>query len=139
MLIPRRLLASDHLAVKVIRFSMVGVSTGIIYALVTTVLVTVWHVAPVAASILGYGTSVPISFLGHRQFTFRSSGGWSSETVRFVTIQALNVALTALVMHGAIAWLDGAYWWGMIAAVVLIPLSNFTLTNLWVFRYQATA
>jgi len=53
-----------------------------------------------------------------------------------VIAQALNIAVTAGSMHAAVAWLDAPYWWGMIAAVILVPAANFAFMNLWVFREQ---
>lgn len=116
---------------------MVGVSSGAIYAAVTALLVSGLGVGPIPASVVGYCASVPMSFLGHKRFSFRSQGHWTAEAVRFVATQALNIAVTAGSMAGATLWLGGAYWWGMIAAVVLVPIANFLFMNLWVFREQA--
>lgn len=112
-------------------------ASGCVYAGVTALLVGLFHVAPVPASIGGYCASVPLGFVGHRRFSFRSQGGWRAEAARFVVTQAANIAVTALAMHAAVAWLGGSYLWGMAFAVVLVPLSNFTCLNLWVFRDQA--
>lgn len=133
------LLTSGHLFAKAIRFGVVGVSSGLIYAAVTAFLVAIAGVAPVAASVAGYCASVPMSFLGHRRFSFRSNGRWTGEAARFVLAQALNIAVTVGAMHGATVWFAAAYWWGMIAAVILVPIANFVFMNLWVFRDQTGA
>ena len=130
------LLTSGHLLAKAIRFGAVGVLSGTIYALVTAALVSGLGVAPVPASIAGYCASVPMSFLGHRRFSFRSHGRWTAEALRFVAAQALNIAVTALSMHGTVHWFGGAWYWGMAAAVILVPIANFAFMNLWVFRDQ---
>lgn len=124
------------MSAKLIRFVCIGVLSGAIYALVTAALVSRLGVAPVPASIAGYCASVPASFLGHRNISFRSRGRWTSEAVRFVLMQAANIAVTALSMHGSVEWAGAPYWWGMIIAVVLIPIANFILMNVWVFRDQ---
>jgi putative flippase GtrA len=132
-----RLLASDHIVAKALRFGVVGVLSGAIYALVTTALVAQLGVAPVVASIAGYCASVPMSFLGHRQFSFRSNGHWTMEAVRFVLTQAINIAVTAGAMVAATEWLEAPYYWGMAGAVILVPIANFAAMNLWVFRDQS--
>lgn len=119
------------------RFGVVGVSSGAIYAAVTALLVSGAGIGPVLASVAGYCASVPMSFLGHKRFSFRSHGHWTAEAVRFVAAQALNISVTAASMWAATAWLGGAYWWGMAAAVILVPIANFAFMNLWVFRDQA--
>lgn len=131
-----RLLHSGHIAAKALRFGSVGVLSGAIYAAVTAALVHL-GVQPVVASVAGYCASVPANFLGHRNFSFRSEGHWTSEAVRFVITQAINIAVTAGSMQAATAWFGLPYWWGMIAAVVLVPVANFAAMNLWVFRDQA--
>jgi len=131
------LATSGSLVAKAFRFVLVGVLSGTIYASVTAALVAGMDVAPVAASIVGYCVSVPASFLGHRQFSFRSNGRWSSDAVRFVVAQALNISVTAGAMYAATDYFRLHYYWGMVAAVILVPIANFIFMNIWVFRYQA--
>jgi putative flippase GtrA len=133
----RALLTSGHILAKLARFGVVGVLSGAIYALVTAALVSLLGVPPVAASVAGYCASVPMSFLGHRQFSFRSNGHWTAEAARFVVTQSLNIAVTAGAMAAATEWLGLPYYWGMAGAVLLVPIANFAAMNLWVFRNQA--
>jgi putative flippase GtrA len=127
------LLTSEHIVARLIRFGCVGVSSGLVYGAVTALLVSGFHAAPTPASIAGYCVSVPVSFLGHRGFSFRSHGRWTSEALRFVVTQALNLAVTVLAMRGAVAMLHVSYLWGIAATVVLVPIANFLLMNFWVF------
>lgn len=127
------LLESGHLLAKAARFGSVGVLSGAIYASVTAALVHA-GAEPVIASVAGYCASVPASFLGHRRFSFRSDGHWTAEALRFVFVQAVNIAVTAGSMQAATAWFGAPYWWGMVAAVILVPVANFAAMNLWVFR-----
>lgn len=136
MSLSRFLLTSGHVGAKTARFAGVGVLSGLIYIAVTTVCIVGFGLPAVTASIVGYCLSVPASFLGHRQFSFRARGRWTLEAIRFVMTQALNIAVTALAMHAAVHWLGLSYWWGMAGAVTLVPLANFAAMNLWVFREQ---
>ncbi|HWN71887.1 MAG TPA: GtrA family protein [Haliangium sp.] len=131
------LLTSGHIAAKALRFAAVGLLSGAIYAIVTSVLVARLGWAPVPASVVGYCVSVPASFLGHRRFSFRSDGHWTAEAVRFVLAQAVNMTVTAGSMHAALRWLGSNYVWGMFAALILVPIANFLFMNLWVFTDQA--
>jgi len=132
----RRLAGSGHILAKALRFGAIGVASGTVYALVTWLLVAGFAVPPVPASIAGYCASVPMSFLGHRQFSFRSNGHWTGEAVRFGLSQAVNIAVTAGSMAAAVRLSHGDWWWGMVAAVILVPIANFAVMNLWVFRDQ---
>ena len=143
----RWLLTSGDLLAKLVRFGFIGGLSGTIWltlSLLTldnlgvniTALVAGLGIDPVPASVAGYCASVPASFLGHRRFSFRSNGHWTWEAVRFVVAQALNIAVTAGSMHAAVHWFGSAWWWGMVAAVILVPIANFVFMNLWVFRNQ---
>lgn len=131
------LIESDGLVLRASRFALVGVANGLVYAGVTACLVRVLGVAPTPASVAGYCASVPLGFVGHRRFSFRSHGDWVNEATRFVVIQAMNIAITASTMHGVTAWLGISYIWGIVGAVVLVPLANFACLHLWVFRRRA--
>jgi putative flippase GtrA len=127
------LFSSGHLLAKAIRWAFVGVFSGAIYALVTAGLVSGLGAAPVPASIVGYCVSVPASFVGHRRFSFRSNGRWTTEAIHFVLVQAVNIAVTAGSMYAALHYFGSQYGWGMIAAVIFVPIANFLFMNLWIF------
>jgi len=131
-----RLLTSGHLLAKAIRFGSIGVLSGIVYAVVTAALVSGMGTTPIPASVVGYCAAIPLNFLGHRQFSFRSYGRWSAEALRFILAHLLNLSVTAGCMYAATAWLGEAYYWGMAGAVILVPIANFIFMNLWVFRHQ---
>jgi putative flippase GtrA len=131
-MLPARLLESGHVLARLVRFGMVGVASGLVYAAVTTVLVSRLGAGPVHASLMGYVLSVPVSFLGHRGFSFRSRGHLTTEARRFLFSQALNLTVAALVMDRVKA-LHISYLWGIVATIVLIPIANFLLMHFWVF------
>ena len=135
--LPGWLWRDGHIAARIARFGGVGVLSSAVYALVTSLLVVRLHVQPVPAAIAGYCLSVPVSFLGHRGVSFRSSGDWTREALRFAFTQAINIAVTAAAMDGAVRWLHVSWAWGMVGAVVLVPLANFVAMNFWVFRSHA--
>ena len=132
--LPGWLWRSGHIVPRIARFGGVGVLASAVYAMVTALLVTRLQVQPVPAAIAGYCVSVPVSFLGHRGFSFRSQGHWTGEALRFAVTQAINIAVTAAAMDAAVRWLHVSWAWGMVGAVVLVPLANFLAMNFWVFR-----
>jgi putative flippase GtrA len=131
------LLTSPHVLAKLIRFGVIGVCSGAIYALVMIVLVSGLGAAPVPASIAGYCASVPLNFVGHRRFSFRSNGHWTGEAVRFVLAQAVNIAVIAASTHLVVNVWHLSYGWGMLGAVIVVPIANFLFMNLWVFAQKA--
>jgi putative flippase GtrA len=140
----RAALTGPHIAARLARFGCVGLAAGSVYASVTALGVARLGRAPAAAAMLGYLVSAPVSFAGHRGFSFRSLGRWSDEARRFAVGQALNIAVTLAAMRATTAGLGLSYLWGIAATLVLVPLANFALMNFWVFaphgaRPDATA
>ena len=129
--------SSPRLLAKAIRFSFVGFLSGVVFSLTTALLVSGLGVEAIVSSILGYCISVPVSFLGHRQFSFHSKGNWIADTIRFAFVQMCNIALTAGAMYVTVEQFRSQYYWGIMAAIALIPIVNFGVANLWVFRNQA--
>lgn len=127
---------SPALLAKAIRFTMIGLLSGVTFALTTAALVAGWGVDPVAASVVGYCVSVPTNFVGHRQFSFRSRGRWTAEAIRFLLVQLFNIALTIGTMRCVVQYFHAGYEWGMLATVIVVPVANFVFANLWVFRKQ---
>lgn len=129
----QRLRTSDDVVARGLRFACVGSASGAIFAAVTALLIRGFKVDPVLASVAGYCAAVPTSFLGHRGFSFRSKEHLTGDAARFTVAQTLNIAVTAGVMRVAIETVRISYIWGMIGAVVLVPMANFVLMHLWVF------
>ena len=125
------LLSSSEWPAKAIRFIVVGVLSGTIYAGVTALLVSFAGMAAVVASLIGYCVSVPTSFLGHRRFSFRSNGHLTTEAIRFAVMQAINLTVTAGAMQAAVGILRVPYYWGMVATVILLPIANFATSARW--------
>ena len=107
-------------------FGAVGAFNTVAFFLIANVLSR--FVDDSVAAYVSYGILIPVSFLGHRQLTFRSQGLISKEGVRFCISQGLNLALIWIATHTLSGWLAFA----MIS--VLIPILNFLVFQIWVFR-----
>lgn len=119
---------------KGLRFGLVGVGSGLIFAAVTAVLVSGAGFGGKLASGCAYIASLPLNFVGHRNFSFRSEGAWLGDAARFCAVHAVNLAVTMGAMAGAIDGFGLHYAFGIFGAVVLVPVTNFLLMNIWVFK-----
>jgi putative flippase GtrA len=90
-----------------------------------------------AASLVGYGASVSISYLGNSVFTFRRPALHAPRFAKFATISltglALNLSLVFVCTH-TLAW---PLWQAMIPVVLIVPPSTFVMSKLWAFRVAA--
>ena len=118
---------------KVLRFPLVGAMSSGIYALGTALCIAQWHMAHELASLSGYLMALPFSFFGHRNFTFGANGRISAELLRFCGVHAIGIALSWTCMT-VVDRLHLHYAFGIVGAVVLVPVVSFLILDRWVFR-----
>lgn len=129
----RKQSSSDQLVSKALRFGLVGALSSAIFSIVTAACVRLWGIDPKLASIAGYLASMPVNFVCNRRFSFRSEGTLTRDLSRFIGLHAGNIVLTSLSMGAIVDILGLHYLFGVVAAVVLVPLVNFFALNWWVF------
>lgn len=121
---------------KLVRFALIGALTGCTYALTTLSLYRGLGIPMLWASIMGYLAILPFSFLGHKKFTFRSNGKYSREFFRFAISFLFGLSVTiVIVMIVEKNHFNDLY--AIILPILIVPISNFILSNLWVFRNQS--
>jgi len=124
--------SAPHLTARAMRYSLVGFANGLVFAGTAMLAVSLLDISPIVASGFGYICSVPLSFVGHRNFTFRSENAWRDEATRFLLVHSCSLAASVLIMS-AVTGMDLPYYVGLLGAVVLIPGVNFLVSNFWVF------
>ena len=77
---------------------------------------------------------MPINFFGNRIFSFQFRGRVGPNAIRFIALHAVGMAVTALAMQASTHVFDLHYAFGIVGAVVCVPLVNFVLMNIWVSR-----
>lgn len=126
--------AVETFVAKLLRFGLVGVMNGAVYALVTLAAVHGLVVAATTASLIGYLAVLPLAFLAHRRFTFRVAGVQARrEWWRFAASYALGLAVSVAAMHIAAVWLGWPPLAGIAMAIALVPAVTFVLLERWVF------
>ena len=121
------------MAGKVVRFGVVGVLSCVIYVAVAGMLVHLDLCGPTMAGIIGYVAAIPANFIGNRRFSFRSETSLASDLPRYLLLHTANSLLAAATMALTIDGLRLHYRAGLVATVVVIPVTSFIAMNLWVF------
>ncbi len=134
-----RLCRNPARLLKLARFGFVGLSNGVIYAVMVVLLVSTTTLTPRLAGAVAYLAVVPWAFLAHRRFVFQSSGSPLAEFGRFIAAQLTNGALSVATMSLVANTLGLWYGLGILAAVILVPLVNFLVLDRWVFYYQKSS
>ncbi|WP_189434603.1 MULTISPECIES: GtrA family protein [unclassified Mesorhizobium] len=116
---------------QILTFTAVGLFNTVAYFALANALLFLGSGETIAAY-TAYAALLPVSFMGHRRFTFLSEGRLDTEWIKFCVVQITNIVIIAVVTY-----LSGAGYftgWLTFAIIsVLIPVLNFITFQLWVF------
>ena len=122
-------------AALVARFGMVGLVVSMIYSALVVILVeSSAPVGPVAASVIAFALVVPLSYFGHRRFTFRSAQDDWGQRLRFALTVIASFLLATGGMHLIVNGLGWSYLYGIAWTWLIVPVVNLALNLLIVFR-----
>jgi putative flippase GtrA len=122
---------------RALRYILVGGSLTLAYTAATALLIQTGLCAnrTLASALVSVGL-IPFSYLAHRRWTYPDSSAATSgvrEVVRFLQVYVFtllaNVGLMALSGE-----LGLPYWVALVTGWVLIPVMNFILNGVLVFR-----
>jgi putative flippase GtrA len=117
------------------RFGAVGLAVSVVYsALVVFLVESPIDISPVLASVIAFAVVVPISYLGHRRFSFRLEHDDWNQRLRFVLNVSLSFLLAAGGMHLIVNGLGWSYFFGIAWTWLIVPLINLILNIVLVFR-----
>jgi putative flippase GtrA len=124
---------------KIVRYALFGSAVSIGYTLSVVVFVELlgWR-NPEFASALSFVIWTPISYIGHRDFTFLFTGHHARSAVKFAAAFIARLAASAYTVHIA-TMLGMHYLTGVIANWVVLPLISYLILDLWVFRRRPPA
>ncbi len=119
---------------RLIRFVVVGGSMALTYSLLTAALIA----GPlsgheIGASALGSLIVIPLSFLAHRRFTYADTVQSRASLRRFGLVALVSLGLNVGDMRLS-QTLNWPYWTALVAGWGIIPLVNFLINTVWVFR-----
>jgi putative flippase GtrA len=90
----------------------------------------------VAASTVGFILTVLISYLLHKNVTYKGRGGGRS-FYKFILVSSSGFILNGTMMFLAVEWGSLPYILAQACVMALIPISNFLLNHFWTFRKKA--
>lgn len=131
-----RLRAHRHapLLGRLLRFAVVGVVVTGSYMLVTYAGIRYLSLTAVISGWYGCAAAIAVSYLGQKYFTFRSDGAHRIELPKFLLTCVIALAVSSVCMWAVDhAGLD--YRLGVLIGAALLPLCNFGVMYLWVFRH----
>lgn len=129
-----RIIQSQALPARVIRFAAVGGVTSAGYVIVVAILVDVANLRSIFAAAATYLLFLPINYMGHRKITWNSNKPKRFEATCFVIAHGFTLFLCVLIMAITTNTLNMPHWIGSMTIVVVAPILNLVMFDLWVFR-----
>lgn len=119
---------------KLFSYGAVGVITSAIYFFCTISLTETFGIAPIVSSGMAYIASFLFSFFANHHFVFRSKEHISKTVVRYVLASVLGFFLTSSIIFLTVEIFKMPYLYGVVAVLIVIPLTNFSLNLRWTFN-----
>ncbi|MFC3068045.1 GtrA family protein [Phenylobacterium soli] len=114
-------------------FLVVGLAATAVHAAASLAARELGHLAPTAATTVGYLCSVGISYLGNARFTFGRPALDGAQFVRFLVVSLIGFAANLGVTHLFAEVLKWPFVAALGVVVVVIPALSFTASKLWAF------
>jgi putative flippase GtrA len=120
---------------RLLRYFLAGVTVSVGYTITVVGLVEWlgWR-NPVAANAASFALWTPVSYLAHREFTFRFDGDYAGSAARFLITFLVKLLASVVVMIAVIDILHAHYLVGVLLNWIVVPLVSYVALDLWVFR-----
>lgn len=121
---------------RLLRYIVVGGGVALVYSTLTSVLMLARLVSdPTLASAIATLLTQPVAFLAHRQVTYADVGHERQQLSRFAVV-AISSLVAGVGIMKTVDLLHGPFWVALVIGWFLIPVINFIVSSLWVFRVR---
>ena len=121
-----------------LKYIVVGLLGAFIHISSIILLVELFAVSPVIATIIGFIPTVIVAYLLNYGWTFKGNNNHHHQAMtRYIIVTLFGLFLNTFVVYITTEILHWWYIYGIITMVIVVTLSNFSLNFLWSFRKQS--
>jgi putative flippase GtrA len=117
---------------RVLRFSLTGVLNTSVHITIASLAIQLLEINHSIANGIAFITATLISYLINTKWSF--SGVLHRKTLFRFAIVSLFGLFLAMALSGLIQHIGLSYWYGILAVVCVMPVSNFLLHHYWTYR-----
>ncbi|QOT09877.1 GtrA family protein [Paenibacillus sp. JNUCC32] len=129
-----RILVEKHPElIKFIQYALVGVIGTLVHTVVLTISVELFKMAPIYSTMLGFIFSLVISYKLNSIWTFSTTVS-IDVFFKYVATCLIGLLVNVLIMFVTVNMLNLYYLYGQLIAIAVVPVFNFTVSRLWVFK-----
>ncbi len=118
---------------SLLRFAAVAALSGGLYASFCAVLIKYLSIDQRIATVLAYVSSMIFNYMGHRFYTFDSSGSYNTEIMKYIIVHTVNIICYAAIMHVSVFIVKINFLYAMIISIIFVPILNYIIFDRWVF------
>lgn len=116
------------------RYAVTGVTVAATYWVITTFLAHASHAPDWSVSAFAFTVAVSLQYVMHAKYTFRSKAAHASQSGKFVLSVFLGYLISFIVTGFVGPSIGLAIEISAAIVVIALPITNFLLFSLWVFR-----
>lgn len=122
------------LSLGFVRFGIVGVVATFIHVAVFSMLVELFRVVPVVASVPAFLTAMLASYGVNHRWTFGAQGSHEVYLPKYAVVAVLGLGLNVLITYLIVNLLDSWYGYALALVVMVVPSATFLLNRNWAFK-----
>jgi putative flippase GtrA len=120
---------------QLVRYFIAGVAVSLGYTFTIVALVSWLDVmGPDAANVVSFTMWTIISYVAHREFTFRFDGEYGGSAIRFIFVFLFKLGASVAVFAAINHFYQSSYLIGVIVNWVVLPVVSYLALKLWVFQ-----
>lgn len=119
---------------RTLRFSVVGVTTAVLYYGLLLAGVEYLHASAVVVSAIAYPVVLAVNYLMHYRWTFAASSPHTIALKRYLFMTGCGFLINVSIMYFGVSVLDANYLLVQTMAMAVVIAWNYGLSSLWVFR-----
>lgn len=122
---------------RFVRFGIVGVAATVIHVAIFSLLVELFRIAPVVASVPAFLTAMLASYSVNHRWTFGARSSHWVYLPKYAVVSTLGLVLNIVITYLIVNILG--YWYGMALALVVtvVPVATYLLNRHWSFKKAA--
>ena len=121
---------------KFVKYGLVGILGTFLHFAILIFLVRLLGSNVLFSSTFGFIVVLIISYFLNKHWTFQSSEQGIQEFTKYSIVSLIGLLLNTIVMYLSIYVFGFNYIIGQFLVVLIVPVSNFCLNNIWAFKVK---
>ena len=131
---------TERLPSGLLAFLLVGATAAAVHYLVALVLHDLLGVPAGWANPLAFACAFPVSYLGHRELTFKGIQVPHRQALpRFLSVALTSFAANQLLLLALLRWTPVPFWLALGFTLVAVAVGTYLLSRFWAFAEREQA